>query len=304
MSIRLLKTFIAIASEGSFAAAADKLGLTQSAVSLQMKALEEEFRTELFDRTLRRPTINASGRELLARASEVVRLYDQLPEAVSEPNDLAGSFTFGAVNTIMAGVLPGALRRLRNAHPRLRARVVSGLSAELVHMVDRGEIDAALVSEPPAKLDPDLVWTGLYGEPLVVIAPKGCEAKTDVQLLKELPFIRFSRSAWAGRLIHKALRQRQIKVNQSMETDSLEAIALMVSRGLGVSVVPLRPIADPFPAPLVVIPFGKNTVLRSVGMVSRVGSAHGKAQDVLAEMIRLTAAEYARESGVQATGFA
>ena len=304
MSIRFLKTFIAVASEGSFAAAADKLGLTQSAVSLQMKSLEEEFRTGLFDRTMRRPTINASGRELLARATEVVRLYDLLPEALSAPNDLAGSFTFGAVNTIMAGVLPGALRRLQNAHPRLQTRVVSGLSAELVHMVDRGEIDAALVSEPPAKLDPDLVWTGLYGEPLVVIAPDGCEARTDMQLLKELPFIRFSRSAWAGRLIHKSLRQRQIKVNQCMETDSLEAIALMVSHGLGVSVVPLRPIADPFPAPVCVIPFGESTVLRTIGMVSRIGSVHGKTQDVLAGMVRLTVAEYAQAKGVPGMGIA
>jgi len=302
MSIRNLRTFIAIASEGSFAAAAAKLGLTQSAVSLQMKALEEEFRTELFDRTLRRPTINASGRELLVRATEVVRLYELLNEAVSEPNDLAGSFTFGAVNTIMAGVLPGALRRLQNAHPRLQTRVVSGLSAELVHLVDRGEIDAALVSDPPAGLDPDLVWNALYDEPLVVIAPIGCEAKTDVQLLKELPFIRFSRSAWAGRLIHKSLTRRHIKVNQCMETDSLEAIALMVSRGLGVSVVPLRPIADPFPAPLCVVPFGENAVLRTIGMVSRVGSAHGKAQEVLTEMVRQTVAEYIRNNRIQIAG--
>ena len=291
-----------VAAEGSFAAAADKLGLTQSAVSLQMKALEEEFRTELFDRTLRRPTINANGRELLARARKVVRLYDLLPDAVSEPNDLAGSFTFGAVNTIMAGVLPGALSRLQNAHPRLQTRVVSGLSAELVLLVDRGELDAALVSEPPAKLDPDLVWTALYGEPLVVIAPKGCGAKTDMQLLEEFPFIRFSRSAWAGRLIHKPIRQRQIKVNQCMETDSLEAIALMVSRGLGVSVVPLRPIADPFPAPLDVIPFGKKPVMRTIGMVSRVGSVHGKTQDVLAGMVRLTAAENVRNDGIRVVG--
>jgi len=295
MSIRLLKTFIAIAAEGSFAAAANKLGLTQSAVSLQMKALEEDLRTELFDRTLRRPTINASGRELLARASEVVQLYDLLPEAVSEPNDLAGSFAFGAVNTIMAGVLPGALRRLQNAHPRLQTRVVSGLSAELVHMVDRGELDAALVSEPPSKLDPDLVWCALYDEPLVVIAPKGCEAKTGPQLLEDLPFIRFSRSAWAGRLIDRSLRQRQIKVSQCMETDSLEAISLMVSRGLGVSLVPLRPIANPFPAPLCVVPFGKDTILRNIGIVSRVESVHGKSRDVLGEMICETVAENARE---------
>ncbi len=289
MTIRFLKTFIAVASEGSFAAAAGKLGLTQSAVSLQMKALEEEFRTELFDRTKRRPTINARGRELLSRATDVVRGYEMLHEAVSEPNDLAGAFTFGAVNTLMAGVLPGALRRLQTTHPRLQTRVVSGLSAPLVHMVDNGEIDSALVSDPPMKLESDLVWTSLYKEPLVVIAPRGCEGKTDEELLSELPYIQFNRNAWAGRLIHKSLRQRQIKVNQRMETDSLEAIALMVSGGLGVSVVPLRPIENPFFAPLVVIKFGSNTVFRTIGMVSRASARRGKTQDVLAEMIRLEA---------------
>jgi len=291
MSIRFLKTFIVVAKEGSFAAAAEKLGLTQSAVSLQMKSLEEEFRSELFDRTLRRPTINSRGRKLLTRAVEVVRRYELLHEAVSEPNDLAGSFTFGAVNTVMSGVLPGALRRLKDAHPRLQTTVISGLSANLVQKVDSGEIDAALVSDPPFKLDPDLVWTELFSEPLVVIAPEGREAMTYNQLLKGFPYIRFDRNAWAGRIIHKALRQRQIKVVECMELDSLEAIALMVSSGLGVSVVPLRPIANPFPAPLAVVPFGNKAIFRRIGLVTRVEAAHEKAPDILSELIRRGATE-------------
>jgi hypothetical protein len=103
-------------------------------------------------------------------------------------------------------------------------RVVSGLSAELVLLVDRGELDAALVSEPPAKLDPDLVWTALYGEPLVVIAPENADGASDTALLAAHPFIWFSRKTWAGQQIERRLLDRGIAVRAAMEVDSLEAI--------------------------------------------------------------------------------
>ena len=297
MSIRFLRTFVTVAREGSFAAAAESLGLTQSAVSLQMKSLEEELRTELFDRTARRPTLNARGRALLERAEELVRLYDGLSEAVSDEGDLAGMLVFGAVNTVATGVLPRALSLLKATHERLQTRVVSGLSAELVHQVDCGKIDAAIVSAPPSELDHDLVWHPLFDEPLVVIAPlRGSrdhgEAPAEAdpchdagQLLESFPYIRFNRRAWAGRLIHGALRNRGIRVSESMELDSLEAIALMVSEGLGVSLVPLRRIAEPFPAPVKVVPFGDPPPCRTVGMVTRAGSARTALSDALAKAL-------------------
>src|SRR3712207_5299675 len=84
MSLKALRTLRAIARHGTFARAADAVGLTQSAVSLQVKALEDEFGAQLFDRTRRQPTLTEAGRIVLARAEEVLALYDRIPDALSD----------------------------------------------------------------------------------------------------------------------------------------------------------------------------------------------------------------------------
>lgn len=280
-----------VAREGSFAAAADKLGLTQSAISLQMKALEQELSTELFDRAQRRPTLNAKGRALLDRASEIVRLYEGLGEAVSDAEDLVGMVRIGAISTIATGVLPDALARLSAAHPKLKLRVVHALSAELMAMVDAGEIDAALVSRPPGELPLDLTWHGFADEPLVVIAPDTATEMSDEELLRGFPVIRFNKNAWAGRLIEEELRRRRIETQDVMELDSIESIALMVGRGLGVAVVPYRTVAEPFPVRVMIVPFGDPTVRRSVGVITRTVRTMPRAIDELIFSLRGVAAE-------------
>ena len=284
MSLRALRSFVAIGRHGTFAAAAAALGLTQSAVSLQMRALEAELRARLFDRTRRAPTLTPEGRALLARAAEIVTLYDALPTALSGP-ELAGTLVLGAVPTVISGVLPDALAALRAEHPQVQVRVVAGLSAELAALVDRGEADAACVTEPMARLAPGLTWRAFARERLLVIAPPDAEGASDGELLMRYPFIRFNRRAWAGRLIDEQLRRRGIAVNEAMELDSLEAIALMVSKGLGASIVPERAAGLALPSRLVKRPFGKPPVVRKVGLIERTG--HPRAALTAALLARL-----------------
>ena len=78
MSIRNLRTLVAVADRGSFAAAARAVGLTQSAVSMQLRGLETELGTELFDRTRRPPVLNDHGKLLVRRAREIVQLYERM----------------------------------------------------------------------------------------------------------------------------------------------------------------------------------------------------------------------------------
>ncbi len=290
MSIRFVRTFIHVARLGSFSAAARALGMTQSTISLQMKSLEAEMNAELFDRSERRPTINGRGHAFLERAEEVVRLYDQLGLAVTGYDDLAGSLKFGAVGSVATGILPEALRRLREAHPNLQTRVTCGLSADLVMQVDCGDLDAAIVSSPPSALAPNLVWTPVNDEPLVVIAAKNSGSEKGRELLENQPFIRFDRKAWAGRFIERMLRKHEIHVNGIMELDSLEAISLMVGRGLGVSLVPQRPIKKPFPASLRIMPFQGGSVRRSIGMVTRTGSTCARLIEALYKILAGTVA--------------
>lgn len=281
MSIRFIRTFVSIARLGSFSAAARALGMTQSTVSLQMKALEEQMRAELFDRSGRRPTLNGPGRAFLEKAEEVLRLYDQMGEAVSAYDEHAGILKFGAINSVVTGLLPQALSRLRQNYPKLQTRIVCGLSQELVRQVDDGEIDAAIVSAPPAGLQPNLSWMPVAREPLVVIAPPEAQQSSEDELLSAYPYIRFNRKAWAGRFIDRQLREHGYYLREIMELDSLEAVAAMVGIGMGVSVVPKRLRPDPRHEGLTVTAFCGGRILREIGVVMRAGSASGPMVDAL-----------------------
>ncbi len=177
MSLKALRTLLTIARHGTFARAADAVGLTQSAVSLQVKALEEEFGAQLFDRTRRQRTLTEAGRIVLARAEEVLALYDRIPDALSDERALAGRLRLGAVQTALSGPVPGALVLLRRAHPRLRVHVAAGMSAELARRVSAGELDAAITTEPVRPHPPDLVWDTLYEDRFWVLAPPEHEGR-------------------------------------------------------------------------------------------------------------------------------
>ena len=288
MDIRHLKTLIAIAENRSFAAAADAVGLTQSAVSLHVKALEEQLQTTLFDRSTRPPLLNTQGIVLVEKAREIVALCDGLTESL-RGDRVGGVLDLGAVPTALTGILPSALVSLNAEHADLRIRVTSGLSAELADAVRKGALDVALVSEPH-QLATGLSWHPVVEEPLMVIAPKDTVGATDRDLLEALPFIRFKRFAWAGRLIDTHLKDRGIQLLPGMEMDSLEAVAGMVAHGLGVSVVPARTIAVPFPENVRALAFGKPPLTRTIGLVERTPNAKDDMVRALyAELLRVSA---------------
>ncbi|MEX0730782.1 MAG: LysR family transcriptional regulator [Aquisalimonadaceae bacterium] len=268
MSLRHLRTLIAVSEQGSFAAAAEAVWLTQSAVSQQMKALEEELGIALFDRSKRPPQLNDQGKALIQRARQLVYLYDGLKDPGGADANLEGLLEIGAVPTALTGMVPRALGALRAAQPSLQVRVVSGLSAELLARVDRGDLDAAIVSEPKP-IPKGLHWNPVADEPLMVISPADEPLKDYRDILESRPFIRFNRSAWVGQAIQTALLDMDIEVQETMELDSLEAIWQMVRHGLGVSIVPMRCVEDNSVRDLKTVPFGTPARRRTLGLLER-----------------------------------
>ncbi len=268
MSIRRLRTLLAIAERGTFAAAATDVHVSQAAVSMQMKALEGELGVVLFDRSRRPPVLTASAHALLPKAREIVGGYDALVRSVRDGGGPTGELTIGAVPTTMTGLVPKAISALRTSYPELHVRVVPALSAELMAQVERGQLDAAIVSEPPyasARVE----WSAFAAEPLVVVAAEDAVATTPEALLAEHPFIRFNRQAWVGRLIDEWLQKSGIQVREAMELDTLEAITTMVFHGLGVSIVPLTSVPSPNPLALKRVPLGSSARPRLLGVVVR-----------------------------------
>ncbi|MCU1724034.1 LysR substrate-binding domain-containing protein [Pseudomonas sp. 5P_5.1_Bac1] len=290
MSLRALRTLVAIAQHGSFARAAEAVHLTQSAVSLHIRGLEEEFNAPLFDRSRRLPVLTEAGHLALERAREILALYDSIAAELGEDGELRGRLRVGAIHTTLAGILPKALAALSAEHPHLRVNVASGMSAELATRVEAGELDAAVTTEPVKPHPYGLVSTSLYEEGFWIIAPLALAQVEPRRLLQEQPFIRFDRRAWAGRTIERELRRLRLRVRTTMELDSQEAIIQMVASGLGVSIVPSSRRNLERLGLLALMPFGDPQRTRQVVLIEREDRPRGRLATALAQAVRRQAA--------------
>lgn len=284
MKLEHLRTIVALAERRTFADAGAAVGLSQSAVSLHVKGLEESLGTELLDRTHRPPVLNERGEALVEQARRMLQLCDEIAGLAGETG-LVGSLAIGAVPTALASVLPPALQALRRAHPRLRIQVTSDLSGELAARVRAGGLDCAIATGPTRPIA-GLRQREIGREPLVVIAPADAPEDGDAALLAAYPFIWFNRKTWAGAEIARLLAARDIEVAEEMEVDSLEAIVAMVGQGLGVAIVPQRLGAPPFPPSLKAVPFGDPPATRTLALLERRGNPKTRLTDALYRELR------------------
>ncbi|MDR8071922.1 LysR family transcriptional regulator [Burkholderia cenocepacia] len=282
--IRELKTLIAVAREGTFAAAGDKIGLTQAAVSAQMQRLEAELGFELFDRKGRTAHLNKMGQQILLQAQEVIRLYNNLGATpVGMPTSVL--VNIGAIASVQRSLLPDALAKFHRQCPGCRSRVIPGLSMELVNLVDAGEIDMAAVIRPPFSLQSDLRWTTLAREPFRLIAPRHVPGNDWAELLSVHPFIRYDRSSFGGRQVDRFLRGMHFALREVCEVDELEAIVKLVANGVGVALVPQTASYQRWPASVRAIDLEQHTFHRDVGLVHRTPRNMTEPAMILAKLI-------------------
>lgn len=267
--LRELKTFLMVARHGTFAAAGLQVGLTQSAVSAQIRVLEQNLGVRLFDRSGRNAVLNAAGRHALPLAEQMLALYTQmaLPTSAAE---WQGELRVGAIATLQTGLLPEALPRFRAAAPRVELKLVPGVSLNLLSQVDAGELDLALLIKPPFELPKELLQVSLAREPFVLIAPLESDGDDPLRLLSEQPFVRYDRRSFGGRRVSQFLRERRLNVREALELDELEAIVRMVECGLGVALIPRAGLWLQRPTRLRVIELGELTFHRElVGVLRR-----------------------------------
>ena len=290
MSFRRLKTLIAIAETGSFTNAADAVALTPAAVGQQIKGLELDLGIALFDRDKRSPRLNPLGQALVPKAREIVHAYENMVATMTGENLNLRELTIGAVDTTMTGLVPKVLVNLQREYGHLHVRVVPGLSGGLYPQVDRGSLDAAIISEPRHVYE-HLLWRPFAEEPLIVIAPPDAPSDNPGELLESFPYIRFSRLAWVGEQIDDWLTGKQLRISESMELTTLESISTMVSYSLGVSIVPRHCVPPPHPLELKQVSLGPSARPRRLGVLSRRDSSVFRIIDLfLAEIVKVVSA--------------
>jgi DNA-binding transcriptional LysR family regulator len=266
-SLRVLRTFLAVAAEGSFTAAAQRVALTQAAVGLQMRSLENDLKRKLFTRSGKLVSLNEQGRALVPIATQIVALYEQARHGTQADAPLAGTVQFGAIVSGLSQLVRATLE-LKRRHPAVDLHVVSGKSSQLIAQVENRELDAAVVVHNPALNRPTLVWTPLYAEPMVLLTPASSRAAAPRAMVERYPFIRFNRNEHTGELVERTLRRLRAKPQEFLELNSIEAIVELVRDGLGVAMLPklVQRTWDDDPL-LRVLPIQQATESRAIALV-------------------------------------
>ena len=266
MDTQFLNTFVVVADRGSMAAAARVLNITPAAVAQQIRTLERELGAPLIARAGRTVSLTEEGSRILQRARDLLRDVADM-RSVANDSEVSGELRLGACPTALAGMLPDILARMVEAFPQINVYIRPGYSAELYRAVETGELDAAVVLQAPYNLPKTCDWQRLREEPRVMIAPARLAGRDPHELLRTEPLIRYDRNQWGGRVADDYLRRAGIVPRERFELNGLNAIAVMVDRGLGVSLVPDW--AKPWPEglDLVRIPLPLPSEPRRIGMV-------------------------------------
>lgn len=290
MSITLFRTLVAIADRGSFAGAADAVCVSNAAVGQQMRRLEDQLDVVLFDRSQKSPHLNQLGKALIPKARDLLRMYDTILDDLTGDGALIGELTLGAVPSTIRGLIPISVKRLIADYPDLHIRVVPDITGELQAQVERGAIDAAVISEP-AHIGPNMNWFPFVKEELILITSPDVTDDDPLRILANLPYIRHNRRAAVGQIAENWLIKHHITVRDAMEMGSMENLSSMVVHGLGVSIVPNLCVPDPIFETLRKIPL-EGSHSRILGILTRSDCSKIRLVERLLEQLAHTVAHY------------
>lgn len=248
MDIRQLKAFVAIAETGTFTAGAARVHVTQAAISMQIRQLENETGAQLFVRAPRKVILTEAGERLLERAYVILREHDAaLEEMAALTGAHKGRLRIGSASAMVSGdPLPQILRELKRTYPTVETSVASGTSEQLVQQVLAGELDAAFVSLP---VEARGVQTETLSEDYLVAigSPRHTLARQKVVSAYALAgekLILGERGGNTRRLIDQFFSQTGVTPKVAMELNRLAAIKRMVEEDMGVGIVPLQSVRD------------------------------------------------------------
>jgi DNA-binding transcriptional LysR family regulator len=270
LKIEFLTTLDAILRHGSFAGAAEEVGLTASAVSLQVKRLEEYLGQPLFDRSGRTAKPTAIARELCDNVRGALAAVEAA--RTRQTLGVSGRVVLGTVRSLQSTMIPHVLQEITRHHPALCVRVIQGDSTELLNQLKAGELDGAALIRPTSGGSSRLYWHDLERQPFVFVAPQDSGDLPPSELVKRYDWLQFDASLTSGRVAASYLHRLSPTTRPRFELESIEAILAMVSAGLGVSVIPkvTRPAAI---HPVRQIPLGKNAPSRQIAFVCRGADA-------------------------------
>ncbi|WP_286933950.1 LysR family transcriptional regulator [Leclercia sp. UBA5958] len=238
LNLAHLATFRLVIQRGSFSAAADVLGISQPAVSLQIRQLEHFLRSRLLERTGRGVKATAAGLALLTHGERIEQVVEETLRSLDAfSHEVSGTVSLGTGATACIHLLPPLLQQLRETYPLLKVGVTTGNTPGVVRAIEENRLDLGLVTMPVSGRGLEI--TPILDEEFVCISAQEeeeCEPTPDS--LHILPLIAFESGSGTRALIDAWFQASGLQPEPVMQLGSIEAIKRMVRAGLGYSIVP------------------------------------------------------------------
>ena len=242
MADRRLKIFHTVARLLNFTKAGEHLHMTQPAVTFQIRQLEEQFNTRLFDRTHNKVTLTEAGKQVYMYADRILKLYEDMTHSITEmTGDVSGGVSLGASTTIAEYMLPRLIGNFKVKYPEVNISLKESNSEDIITMVENNVVDLAIVEG--SINNKNLIVEQCRVDQLVVIMPNNHalanESTLQVKDILEHPFIcRESGSGTQEAITNYVHKQSPNSVlNICFELSSPEAIKGAVEAGMGISIV-------------------------------------------------------------------
>lgn len=268
MDISELQAFLAVADKTSFSQAAERLFLTQPAISKRIASLEAELGTKLFDRIGRRVSLTEAGLALLPRARHILDEIDDSRRAIANlAGKIEGRLTFATSHHIGLRRLPPVLRRYHRRYPHVALDIQFMDSEQACQAVLRGELELAIVTLPTLalnKLDIQTVWHDQLTVMVAVDHPLAELPSLSLQELARWQAIMPAQGTYTREIIESAFARHTLQIEASMSTNYLETIRMLVAVGLGWSVLPLTMLDEQ----LIALNLSSLHMSRALGVVS------------------------------------
>ncbi|MGB8812010.1 MAG: hydrogen peroxide-inducible genes activator [Paracoccaceae bacterium] len=290
-TLKQLRYFEALAKHGHFGRAADACGISQPALSMQIKELEESLGTELFERGARGVRPSNFGEAFALRVRDILRSVDELGDlARASPDRLVGRLRIGVIPTIAPYLLPTIIGNLTRMNADLDIHVRETVTPKLLQELAEGRLDTAIVALPVS--EPSLVEVALFSEEFVLVRP-GEDADKPVpnrEMLREMRLLLLEEGHCFRDQALSFCNMRAALPRELLDCSSLTTLVQMVSAGIGVTLIPEMAVAvETRSGSVSVARFKSPQPSRTIGMVWRKTSPLAKQLLQIAEVVRQSA---------------
>lgn len=241
MEMRQIISFLKIAQLGSFSRAAEELGYSQSALTVQIRLLEQELGTRLFDRIGRQVSLTSSGLHFHTHASRIAREMQVALRTTNDTGELNGLLRIGTIESLCFSRLPQVLSYIHSHHPKVRLQIITGSPEELIAKLEHGQLDFIYFLNRPLYQNNWVKALEKQEDIVFVCAPSfplAGRTELEVKDLLGYPFLLTEKDANYRYELDQYLASQNLEILPFLEISNTEFIIRQVSLGMGVSFLP------------------------------------------------------------------